>query len=117
MTLGDEVLEGDGKRGFSTPLATLHAHNGFADVFLSTPANGLTDLYLKAAVPLGNTTLTAVYHRFEADRGSARYGDEIDLVAAYPISKQLKLTAKLAAFDGSTMVDVTKFWLQLDMSY
>ena len=36
---GLEVLEGNGTRGFATPLATLHKFQGFADVFLATPAN------------------------------------------------------------------------------
>lgn len=39
-TLGSD----DGAYGFATPLATLHAHNGWADQFLGTPAQGLVDL-------------------------------------------------------------------------
>jgi len=42
---GVEVLGGDSDGGdaFSTPLATLHAFNGWADQFLVTPATGLLD--------------------------------------------------------------------------
>ena len=39
--LGYEELGGDGTNAFQTPLATLHKFNGWADKFLSTPANGL----------------------------------------------------------------------------
>ena len=35
-----------------TPLATLHAFNGWADMFLTTPANGLQDLYFRASYTL-----------------------------------------------------------------
>ena len=45
--LGYEVLQGDGTAAFQTPLATLHAFNGITDQFLTTPPDGLEDLYLK----------------------------------------------------------------------
>ena len=35
---GIEVLEGNGVKGFTTPLATLHKFQGWADKFLTTPA-------------------------------------------------------------------------------
>src|SRR3546814_3361296 len=37
---------GNGVVAFQTPLATLHAFNGWADRFLSTPGNGLEDIYV-----------------------------------------------------------------------
>jgi hypothetical protein len=42
---GYEVLGSDNNVGFRTPLATLHAFNGWADVFLNTPGAGLRDWY------------------------------------------------------------------------
>jgi len=47
LLAGYEVLEGDNLTGFSTPLATLFAFNGWADVFLTTPVRGLNDFYVK----------------------------------------------------------------------
>jgi hypothetical protein len=86
-SIGYEVLgSDDGKAGFSTPLATLHAWNGWADKFLTTPAAGLQDTYAKVGVsfkePADHVSaikLDAVYHNFESDEGSVDYGDEIDL--------------------------------------
>ncbi len=46
------MLEGNGAIGFATPLATLHIFNGWADLFLTTPANGLKDLYFQAGYSL-----------------------------------------------------------------
>ena len=43
---GYEVLEGDGVKGFTTPLATLHKFDGWADKFLTTPPNGLERRYV-----------------------------------------------------------------------
>jgi hypothetical protein len=50
ITLGYEVLgSDDGKIAFQTPLATKHKFNGWADLFLTTPVNGLTDLYISSS--------------------------------------------------------------------
>ncbi len=80
--IGYEVLSGDGTDAFQTPLATGHAFNGITDKFLTTPDDGLEDIYVKAAysfakVPLvEKISLAAAYHDFEADRGGADYGSE-----------------------------------------
>ena len=39
----EELGSDNGAYGFSTPLATLHKFNGWADQFLGTPAQGLVD--------------------------------------------------------------------------
>lgn len=46
LTAGFEVLEGTGAKGFTAPLGTLHKFQGWADKFLTTPANGIEDRYL-----------------------------------------------------------------------
>ncbi|MEO1405176.1 MAG: hypothetical protein AAFV54_01630 [Pseudomonadota bacterium] len=81
---GVEFLGGDNGVGFSTPFATLHKFNGFADVFLATPAGGLRDAYAKAGVnfgdigPFKNVRFTAWYHDFNTDEGNINIGDEFD---------------------------------------
>ena len=73
---GYEVLgtgsndDGVGSVGFKTPLATLHAFNGWADVFLNTPAKGLRDAYgfVQVTTP-GDVPVRLVYHKFDADNG------------------------------------------------
>jgi hypothetical protein len=122
MTVGFEQLGGDGRRGFQTPLATLHAFQGWADVFLSTPANGVRDLNLRigtvlkpSALPKG-LRLQAALHDFAATRGSADYGREFDLLAATPLTPTLTLETKLAVFHGAgpAFPDRTKIWASLD---
>lgn len=127
LGLGWERLEGNGTRMFTTPLATLHAFNGWADVFLGSSTggglgSGLDDIYLDGSykVPVGKgLLLRAVYHWFSPESGHGHYGTELDLFAVYPVTKQTKLTAKFADFDSDSVsfVDTTKLWLQVDFAY
>lgn len=119
FAVGYEVLGSDNGQGFRTPLATLHAFNGWADVFLATPAAGLRDTYAKvtAALP-GKFQFLGFYHRFEADRGGARFGDEIDLQVVRRLNKAFSVTAKLAFFDGKPgFADRDKYMLQVDYAF
>jgi hypothetical protein len=111
--IGYEVLEGDAANGqFTTPLATMHAWNGWADQFLKTPVNGLEDTWFLASTKLGGVALTGVYHRFEANNGGADYGSEIDLHAVYVTSWKQKVGLKIAAYKADEHYnDVTKAML------
>jgi hypothetical protein len=118
---GYEELGSDGGRiGFATPLATLHAFNGWADVFLATPANGLRDTYVKAstALPRG-IGLLAFYHSYEADRLGADLGTEFDVQLTRKFGKLFTGTLKWAKFnrDSTAFADVEKFWFQVDLAY
>lgn len=112
LKLGYEVLGSDGTTSFQTPLATLHAMNGWADQFLTTPAGGLKDAYLSAGTAFYGVKLEALYHDFRADEGSARYGTEWDLVATRAIDKNYSVGAKYASYNAKDFsVDTDKFWL------
>ncbi|AVP98162.1 hypothetical protein C7S18_13590 [Ahniella affigens] len=113
--LGWEVLSGDGRFAFQTPFATLHAFNGWADRFLTTPANGLDDLYLSWSGPCHKLTCTVAWHRFESDRLNLDLGKELDVSASYAFTPKLSGIAKYAVFqDADTLADVSKFWLGLE---
>lgn len=125
VAVGVERLDGDGRRGFGTPLATLHAFQGWADVFLNTPASGVRDLNLRAGAtlpleaPAGPLRVQAAAHEFTDDDGSARFGREFDLLLAAPLSKQVSAELKAAFFDGArpAFADRTKVWLTLEYRY
>ncbi|MCY1547804.1 hypothetical protein D9M68_838820 [compost metagenome] len=123
MKAGYEVLggaEGPGNRAFQTPLATKHAFQGWADLFLMTPADGIEDAYFGAILPLFGGSLQAWYHDFRAEQGSSRYGKEIDLSYAHPVPdvKGLVGLVKYASYDADDFaVDTDKLWLQLQYSY
>ncbi len=126
---GYELLseKGNGANAFYTPLATLHAMNGWADVFLSkTPQEGLADMTLKLAYNAGEFgKIVGIYHDFSSDVSNANgdddLGSEIDVAYNYKINKGLGLllkgawyTAGDASFDKN---DVTKYWVQLDYKF
>jgi len=122
---GYEVLGADkgvALAAFQTPIATGFKFQGWADKFLTTPPDGVRDLYgnlgygWKQAGPFKALTLQAVYHRFAADRHSRLYGDEIDLLASAKLGKT-SLSARYADYQADGFAtDTRKFWLQLDWS-
>ncbi len=110
-----EALEGDGVRGFSTPLATLHAFQGWADVFAATPADGIEDRNLTLTLKPAKLELTARYHRFETERTGADLGEELDLMASVPIGKRATAVAKYADYDGvAGFADRRKVWIGIE---
>jgi hypothetical protein len=115
-----ESLGGDDSRDgamFRTPLATLHAFNGWADKFLTTPPAGLND----AMIGIKGTLATRwkwnmVYHDFDAQSGSASYGQELDASIATKFADHFGVLFKAAWFDGnetSGPPDTVKLWVQL----
>jgi hypothetical protein len=117
---GLEMLEGDGVKGFTTPLATMHKFQGWADKFLTTPANGLDHRYVtggwtrKGFGLLETLGVSAVYHRFESERLSIDYGSEVDLQLQ---AKWQRFNAllKYAAYDAARFAtDTSKLWAQVD---
>ena len=129
--LGYELLSSDnGKQSLSTPLATLFAFNGWADVFLVTPKNGLQDVYANARTNVAGIVLGADYHDFRSDHGDFRYGTEWDLIATKQIDKTYSVgsryarfradnnTAAAAAASGcATCFDTSKFWVYGSMNF
>lgn len=127
--VGYESLGGNGVIGFATPLATLHAFNGWADMFLATPANGLKDLYLRGAYSLPMEAiaakalnLTATWHDFKTDRLDRGIGSEWDMQAELVMDARLSFLAKYADYAGSGVTaggfaDKSVFWLQAAWKY
>ncbi len=117
-----ESLEGDGVRGFATPLATLHAWQGWADVFLTTPANGIDDLnFTLNAKPrwkwtyLFNLDLTARFHDFTAQRTGADLGEEWNAQLTAAFNPKLSGLVKYADYDGvAGFPSRTKLWIGLE---
>jgi hypothetical protein len=103
--LGYELLSGNGKQSLSTPLATLFAFNGWADVFLVTPKNGLRDVYANARTTVAGIVLGADYHDFKADHGGNKYGTEWDLIASHQIDKTYSVGSRYARFKADNKVD------------
>ena len=116
---GFESLGSDDGQAFRTPLATLHAFNGWADQFLSTPAGGLEDLYVKLAWTGAAWNVQLAWHDFAAESGGGDYGSEIDASAGRKLGERYGLLLKLADFDADAApyADTTKAWLMLTAAF
>jgi len=127
--VGYESLGGNGTIGFSTPLATTHGFDGWADMFLATPANGLNDLYGKLsytlpadAIGMKSLTGTAYYRSFSTDNLGAGIGHEWDLQAQLDVDKNFNLLVQYADYRGANVAlggfaDKNIFWLQTAYKY
>jgi hypothetical protein len=122
--VGIESLGSDrGLYGFATPLATLHAFQGWADQFLATPAQGIDDVYVSLARTLFMGTATLVYHDYSADRSTATIddlGDEINLQWILPIRNNYQVGVKFADYskgDIAAKVDKQILWTWVQMTF
>jgi hypothetical protein len=117
--IGHENLDGNGVQGFQTPLATLFAFNGWADVFLNTPGQGLTDTYARIGyqfnkVPVLTTVRTQLwYHDYGTATGPGDFGEEWNLLVQAVPNKRWTLEARLASYNGGSIgfADRTKVWV------
>jgi len=123
LTAGYEELGSDGGvAAFQTPLATLHAFNGWADLFLTTPANGLRDYYAGVGRSIGVAFLPGlkadvVYHQFDSDFGGLDYGSEWDASLGFKLGA-VAMLAKYANYQSDGFaVDTEKFWLQAEVAF
>ncbi|PCI57257.1 MAG: hypothetical protein COB36_03040 [Alphaproteobacteria bacterium] len=132
LQAGYEVLGGDGTDSFKTPLATGHKFNGWADKFLSTPANGLEDAYIKASYKFSNvsqyidgTSITAVYHEFDGNE-TGDYGSELDLAVKKSFTlpegqpfEKLNFVVKYADYNAedAPYTDTQKIWFQVGVNF
>jgi hypothetical protein len=110
---GYELLVGSPEDGrFSTPLATLHKFNGWADMFILTPENGLQDLFLVLGFQDPRFNARLIYHDFRSDSASLHYGTEIDGIFTYTAPWKQAFVLKLAHYSADELhTDTTKLWV------
>jgi len=123
VTGGYELLGANRGKSFQTPMATLHKFNGWADLFLTTPAAGLQDAYAGvsyktdkvAALPGLNAAVT--YHQFDSDAGFVNYGHEWDASVGFKVHKVM-LLAKYADYKAVKFgTNTKKLWLQAEFAF
>ncbi|MEP3300561.1 MAG: hypothetical protein ABJO05_01155, partial [Roseibium sp.] len=123
LKVGYEELGTDGGvQAFQTPLATGHKFNGFADLFLATPATGLQDKYVTLSksfkVPaLPGLRAFVTYHDFNSDIGGIDYGTEWDAVVAFKVGP-VGMLAKYSNYNANSFAtDTQKLTLQAGISF
>jgi len=131
-----ESLEGNGTRGFTTPLATVHAFQGWSDAFVQPLGgnkgfvDGIEDLNFTLNVKprwkwtyLFNLDVLVRYHDFWAERTGAHLGHEWNAQVVGTINPKLSAAIKYADFERDTRVPAgtatpppsrTKVWFTLE---
>ncbi|GJM11551.1 MAG: hypothetical protein DHS20C11_38270 [Lysobacteraceae bacterium] len=120
--LGYEVLSGDANKpgaSFRTPLATLHAFNGWADAFLATPDQGLQDTFASVSGSIEGWNWAAIYHDFSAESGSGGFGDELDMSLSRKFGSHVTGLLKYAHYQGGSLgqADRDKIWLMMTANW
>lgn len=110
-------------RSFQTPLSTLHKFNGWADLFLTTPTNGLKDYYVTLAKvfpkikAVQGLTANVIYHEFRSDAGDVKFGTEWDASLAFK-TKKVSWLVKYANYNANRFgVDRQILWLQTEVAF
>lgn len=118
IKLGYEVLGGDGAYGFQTPLATLHAFQGWADMFLNTPNAGIQDSYAIASATIEKVSAQVAWHDYRSDSGGKHYGSEWNAYFTRPLIDNLVAGVKLADYNAKELaVNTRKVWVSLDYKF
>ncbi|WP_246605021.1 alginate export family protein [Aquisediminimonas sediminicola] len=120
---GKGTSAGQTLASFQTPLATLHKFNGWADKFLTTPANGLQDMYATLGYtrpkvgPFDAISASVTYHDYDSDRFNIDDGSEINLVLAAKLRK-FAFTLKYADYNAKAFAtDTSKLWASVEWAY
>lgn len=119
VTLGLEYLS----QNFRTPLATVHAFNGFADAFigqrLTGTTGGLTDVYVSHTTPFFfGTKFINVLHAFGDNEVSTGRGWEYDAVLVKKFDDNFTGIAKFAHFESeSALPTTTRFTMELNYKF
>lgn len=110
LRIDHEVLSSNnGRYAFQTPLGTNHLFQGWADVFLATPRQGMEDTFVTFAGSIEKAKLYAEYHVFKSDERyqslngqlGDKYGTELDLSVTYPFTKEITAKLEYANFNES----------------
>lgn len=125
LKVGYEVLgSDDGNKAFTTPLATLHAFQGWTDRFLATPDAGIEDTYVELSSKFGSYNVGLIYHTLAPDFGNGGdYGSEWGAVMGTQVGP-VGLTLKYADYSADREAgnapfsrDTNKLWLMAAMTF
>jgi hypothetical protein len=136
LRLNYQQLAGNGTRGFTTPLATTHSFQGWADAFVSPGGNksfvdGIDDYNLsltlrpkvKPAPFFSRPEIVVWYHDFEDELHGSHIGQELDVSGSVNLTNRLVLLVKYADFRRAENVPLgaatppasrTKAWVSLE---
>jgi hypothetical protein len=121
--MGADAHAAGGTWSMQTPMATLHKFDGWADIFLTTPANGLGDTYVgfsgkfPKVKALPGLNYAASYHWFGSDVGHVKFGNEFDAQLGVKTGRVAWLVKYASYVAKGFGTDTKKFWLEADFGF
>ncbi len=120
-----ERLGGNGVAAVQTPLATLHRHNGWADMFTTTPANGLREVSfrwlqeLPDLGPIKGPKFDVRFLDFRSAGGTAlHYGHEWDADVNTSFAGWVTIGVRAARYTADRFdTNTTKVWTYLEARF
>ena len=107
---GDGTNAADTAHSMQFPLATLHAFDGWADKFLTTPGKGLVDANVGVTYVaksenawLNGTKAMLVYHDFSGENGGSNYGTEWDASLEQTFEQHYTTGIKFASYNADSL--------------
>lgn len=116
-------------QGFQTPYGTKHPFDGWADLFLNTPASGIKDSFMTITSDIQSLgmKITAVYHDYYPDDGPGKFGRESDIQILKQFSTNYTLGIKYAAYAAgkatasnftlANNIDTNKLWVWGELNF
>lgn len=118
--LSHEIMGADQRAGVAmqTPLATLHAFQGWADKFLTTPGFGIRDTAVTLSGNVAGASLMLVWHDYRADTTSVDLGQELNLQVSRTFASRYTLAVKFADYQAERFsTDSQKLWLTAEARF
>ena len=117
FALEQEQLGSKSETPYITPMASLHDFQGFADQFLSTPSQGITDHSIQARYALSGYKATVTGHHFTNYSSSHYLGKELDVDIKLPDFHQLKTHLRYAYFAApASLQDIQRLFLTISIT-
>ena len=116
VRIDQELLSSNnGRYGFQTPLGTNHLFQGWADLLLVTPRQGIRDTFITVAGSIEKAKISAEYHNYESDeffrtignKNAGHYGTEFDVGVTYPFLEKFAAKFEYANFHESDVYGTT----------
>ncbi len=110
-----------GAYAFQTPIGSTHSFQGWADLFTTTPRQGVLDRFATLGAKMQSLTLYSEYHSFRSDFDDLDLGNELDVRLSYLAMKSLVAQLELADYragdPAAGQPDTRKIWLTLIYNY